>query len=191
MANVPTSEITLLLNQWQAGDRGAEEKLWPVIYGELEALASSALRRKGGSPTLETTDLLNEACLRLLGKSDREWPDRGHFFAFAARVMRRILVDHERRRRAAKRKGVIVETPPQRLADPSSDRDFGVLEIDQALTRLVELSPRYGSLVELRFFGGLSVGEAAVALQISKATAVRDWRAAKVWLYGQLESGAG
>ncbi len=185
-----TAEITLLLHQWQAGDRRAEEKLWPVVYGELEVLASSALRRRGGSPTLQTTDLMQEACLRLLGSSDRLWPDRGHFFAFASKVMRRILVDHERRRRAAKRNGSIVGAPSQ-IADPSSGRAFDVLEIDQALTRLAELSPRYGRLVVLRFFGGLSVGEAAVALQISKATAVRDWRSAKSWLYGQLTSTAG
>ncbi len=186
-----TADITLLLEQWQAGDRAAEKELWPMLYPELEALASSSLRRRGGSPTLQTSELLNEACLRLLGRSDREWPSRGHFFAFAAKVMRHVLVDHARRHQAAKRDGEICRTPPGLLADPSSGRAFGVLEIDQALSRLSEISRRSGRLVELRFFGGLSVGEAAAVLQISKATAVLEWRAARAWLYGQLQSASG
>ncbi len=128
MAIEPTAEITLLLQRWQAGDRGAEEKLWPILYDELEGLASSALRRGAGRQTLQTTELLNEACVRMLGRSERTWPHRGRFFAFAAKVMRRILVDHARRRQAEKRRGVVVETPPQRIADPSSNGDFGVLE---------------------------------------------------------------
>ncbi len=191
MSHVMTAEITLLLNRWQAGDRAAEEQLWPIIYGELETLAASALRRKAGKQTLQTTELLNEACLRLLGNSDLAWPHRGHFFACAAQVMRRVLVDRERRRWAAKRRGEVVETPAERIADPSSERTYGVLEIDQALGRLAEINPRHGSLVELRFFGGLSVGEAAAALGISKATAVRDWRVARAWLYGQLQGTGG
>jgi len=190
-ASRSTAELTLLLHRWQAGESEAEKKLWPILYGELEALASGALRRRGGSPTLQTADLLNEACLRLLGSSDCFWQHRGHFFAFAATVMRHVLVDHVRRRQAAKRQGAFVETPPEMIADPGSGRAFGVLEIDQALTRLAEISPRYGRLVELRFFGGLSVDEAAVELEISKATAIRDWRAARAWLYGQLRSTAG
>ncbi len=189
--NVAMAEITLLLNRWQAGDHTAEEELWPILYGELEALATSALRRRGGNATLQTTELLNEACLRLVGRTDLAWPHRGHFFAFAAKVMRRVLVDHARRRQAVKRKCAIDATPAERIADPSSDRAYGVLEIDQALSRLAEMNPRSGNLVELRFFGGLSVDEAAVALQISKATAVRDWRAARAWLYGELKSPGG
>ncbi len=190
MADVRTAEITLLLGQWQAGDQAAEEKLWPILYPELEALASSSLRRVGGSPTLQTTELLNESCLRLLGSSDLGWASRGHFFAFASKVMRRVLVDRARRRQAAKRQGETCATPPGKLADPSSGRVFGVLEIDQALYRLSEISPRSGSLIELRFFGGLSVEEAASALGISKATAVREWRAARAWLYGELAGSA-
>ncbi len=191
MVDVSTAEITLLLQRWRAGDREAEEKLWPILYGELKGLASAALCRRGRSQTLQTTELVNEACLRLLGSSGPTWPDRGHFFAFAAKVMRHILVDHARQRRAVKRRGVIVDMPLQLLADLSSDRAFSVLEIDQALRRLAEIRPRYCNVVELRFFGGLSVAEAALALGISKATAVREWRAAKAWLYGQLKSNGG
>ncbi len=191
MGNAPAADITLLLRQWQAGNHEAEEQLWPILYAELEALATRALRRRGGNPTLQTTELLNEACLRLVGSTDLAWPHRGHFFAFASKVMRRVLVDHARRRRAAKRQGEIDPTPPERIADPSSERAYGVLEIDQALGRLSEINPRYGGLVELRFFGGLSVAEAAVVLGTSKATAVRDWRAARAWLYGELQSTAG
>ncbi len=185
------ADITLLLNRWQTGDDTAEQELWPILYAELEALASSSLRRGGRAQTLQTTELLNEACLRIVGGRDRAWPSRGHFFAFAAKVMRRVLVDHARRRQAAKRRGESADTPPGMIADPSSDRAFGVLEIDRALGRLTEISPRYGNLVELRFFGGLSVGEAAAALEISKATAVRDWRAARAWLFGELQSAGG
>lgn len=191
MPNASTNEITLLLERWQGGDRAAEKALWSILYPELKTLASSALRRKGGSPTLQTTDLVNEACVRLLGRSDLSWPSRGHFFAFAAKIMRRVLVDHARRRLAAKRRGEIVEASEGFLADPSAERRFGVLEIDQALSRLSEISPRSGSLVELRFFGGLSVAEAAQALDISRATAVREWSSARAWLYGELQSVGG
>lgn len=184
----PGSEITLLLGRWQAGDHAAQEELWAILYPELETLVSRALG-SGGRTALQTMDLLNEACLHLLGRPDLAWPSRGHFFAFAAKVMRRVLIDQARRRQSAKRKGeILLDTPAEQIADPKAGHAFDALEVDRAITRLTELNPRTGGLVELRFFGGLSVGEAARALGISKATAVREWRAARAWLYGQLLS---
>ncbi|HYC92039.1 MAG TPA: ECF-type sigma factor [Thermoanaerobaculia bacterium] len=180
------AEITLLLQRWQAGDRDREGELWTILYSELASLASSMLRRAGGRSSLEPEELLNETCLHLLRRPDLSWPSHGHFFAYASRVMHSILMDHGRRSRAAKRSVEIGETLPETLADPRADRAFGALDIDQALTRLARISPRASSLIELRFWRGLPVGEAATALNISKATAVREWQAARSWLHDQL-----
>ena len=179
--------MTRLLRAWQAGDPEAEDDLWPLVYGELRTLAASAIGRRGSGLTLETTELVNEACVRLLGEADLSWPDRAHFFAFAAQVMRNVLVDHARRRRAGKRRGEIVDEPIDRIAEPGSDRAADVVAIDEALSRLEEIRPRLARLVELRFFGGLSIDEAAAVLEISRATAIRDWQTAKAWLYGELK----
>ena len=179
-------EITVLLQRWQAGDRDREGELWAVLYSELAGLASSMLRRAGGRQALEPEELSNETCLHLLRRPDLSWPSHGHFFAYASRVMHSILMDHGRRSRAAKRRVEIGETPPESLADARADRAFTSLDIDQALTRLARISPRASSLIELRFWEGLPVGEAATALRISKATAVREWQAARSFLHDQL-----
>jgi RNA polymerase sigma factor (TIGR02999 family) len=186
----PTSGATLetLLQRWQSGDRDEADGLWPILYRELEGLASSLLRHSGGRTTLEVGELLNESCLRLLRRPNLTWPSSGHFFAFAAQVMRRILLDQTRRRRAAKRQAERSEPPPESIADPRTDHASGALDIDQLLTRLKEISPRAGRLVELRFFTGLPVDQAATVLRISKATAIREWQAARAWLYDQLQS---
>ena len=147
------------------------------------------LRRGGGRSPFEPEELLNETCLHLL-RRDGSLAEPGHFFAYASRVMHSILMDHGRRSRAAKRRVEIDGTPPETLADPRADRAFRELDIDQALTRLARISPRASSLIELRFREGLSVGEAAVALHISKATAVREWQTARSWLHNQLHGGA-
>jgi len=182
----PEDEITFLLQRWQAGDRDREGELWAILYPELAGLASGMLRRAGGSALMEPEELSNETCLHLLHRSDLSWPSHGHFFAYASRVMRSILIDHGRRSRAVKRGVETGETPPETIADPRADRAFGSLDIDQALTRLASISPRASSLIELRFWEGLPVGEAATALKISKATAVREWQAARSWLHDQL-----
>jgi RNA polymerase sigma factor (TIGR02999 family) len=185
----PEAEITLLLQRWQAGDRDREGELWAILYSELAVLASRMLRRAGGLPSLEPEELSNETCLHLLRRPDLSWPSHGHFFAYASRVMHSILMDQGRRSRAAKRRVEIDGAPPETFADPRADRAFKALDIDQALTRLARISPRASSLIELRFWEGLPVGEAATALHISKATAVREWQAARSWLHDQLRGG--
>ena len=178
-------DVTVLLQRWQAGDRDREGELWAILYSELAGLASRMLRR-GGRSSLEPEELLNETCLHLLRRPDLSWPSHGHFYAYASRVMHSILTDHGRRSRAAKRRVEIDGTPPESVADPRAHRAFGSLDIDQALSRLARISPRASSLIELRFWEGLPVGEAATVLHISKATAVREWQAARSWLHDQL-----
>lgn len=183
-------DITLLLQEWQAGGRDHEGELWSVLYAELAELAAHMLRRMGRQSLLEAAELSNETCLHLLRRPDLSWPSPGHFFAYARRVMYSILVDHVRRTGAAKRRVDIGDAPAETVADPRGDRAYRALDLDQALARLAAISPRAISLIELRFWEGLPVGEAATALQISKATAVREWQAARSWLHGQLDAGA-
>ncbi len=186
---VPSAhEITRLLRDWRGGDDHAQEQLWPVIYSELKILARSVLKR-GASPDLGATTLVHEAYLRLVGSSSEvDWNDRGHFFAIAARAMRFVLVDEARRRLAKKREGEApVAELPEDTVDPTSHRPEDVLAVHEALDRLAEINPRYEKLVEARYFAGLSLDEAAEALGVSRATVVRDWRAVRIWLYGELQ----
>lgn len=186
----PSLSITGLLRQWRAGDQEVEPQLWRLVYQELKGLARHIRRGKGGWPKSSTTTLVHEACLRLLG-SDVGFNDRGHFFAMAARAMRFLLVDEARRRLAQKRDG---EEPgaeiPESAAGPAVQPPAEVLAVHQALERLAALNPRYEQLVELRYFAGLSIDETAAAMQVSRPTVVRDWRAAKTWLYGELRTHA-
>ena len=183
-------EITRLLREWRHGSEAAEAELWPVLYGELRSLARGVLRGQGGWRRLGTTTLVHEAYLRLVGSAPGiDWNDRGHFFAVAARAMRFILVDEARRRLSRKRGG---DAPPaaedSEPADPVEHRPEDVLAVHQALERLARIHPRYEKLVEMRYFAGLSVDEAAEALGVSRPTVVRDWQAARTWLYGELRS---
>ncbi len=182
-------DITRMLRDWRDGSRQAQEELWPVIYRELKTLARSVLRRGAGAPRLGATTLVHEAYLRLVGSSSEvDWNDRSHFFAVAARAMRFVLVDEARRRLAKKREGEEAMTLlPDDAADPTSHRPEDVLAVHQALGRLAEINPRYEKLVEARYFAGLSLDEAAEALDVSRPTVVRDWRAARTWLYGELQ----
>ncbi|HEX4960430.1 MAG TPA: ECF-type sigma factor [Thermoanaerobaculia bacterium] len=183
--------ITLLLRQCRAGSSEAEQELWPVLYRELKILARSVLRGRGGRPRLGATTLVHEAYLRLLGPaaSGLEWNDRGHFFAVAARAMRFVLVDEARRRLAGKRDGVDTRAEiPEDAVDPTGQPPEDVLAVHGALERLAKIHPRYEQLVEMRYFAGLSVDETADALGVSRPTVVRDWRAARTWLYGELHS---
>ncbi|MEM9596035.1 MAG: ECF-type sigma factor [Acidobacteriota bacterium] len=178
--------VTRLFSQWVSGDEDVADELLPYIYDELRGLAGSYLRRDGAGPTLQPTELVHEAFLRLLG-SDAEAANRVHFFALAAQVMRRYLVDRARRRLAQKRfdprDRVTLSTDAAVVGGDPVD----VLDLHRALERFVDIAPRAARLVELRFFCGLTLPEAAQAEGISRATAARDWEAARVWLAGELQ----
>ena len=160
----------------------------PIVYGELRVLANRALR--GGRPgqTLQTTALVNEAYLRLVGQERTRWQNRGHFLAIAAQAMRRVLVDHARRRAAAKRGGREIRVTLEDVADDAAaGRDLEVLAVDEALKELEKVDPQLARLVELRFFAGLSVAETAEALGVSPATVGREWSTARAWLHRELK----
>ena len=181
--------ITLLLRRCREGSPAAEQELWPVLYRELKILARSVLRGRAGRPRLGTTTLVHEAYLRLLGPAaaDLEWNDRGHFFAVAARAMRFVLVDDARRRLAGKRDGVDTRAEiPEDAVDPIVQPPEDVLAVHGALERLARIHPRYEQLVEMRYFAGLSVEQAAESLGLSRATAYRHWTFARAWLRQEL-----
>lgn len=175
-------DVTRLLAELSAGDPAALPKLMPLVYEELRALANRALRRERSDHTLATTALVNEAYLRLVDQRNPHWRHRTHFFAVAAQLMRRILVDHARGRRAAKRGGGQARVALDDAVDLAEGRAVDLIALDEALTRLAELDPQQGRLVELRFFGGLTLEETAAALEISLATVKREWTSAKAWL---------
>lgn len=178
------SRVTQLLRAWQRGDAGASDELAPVVYDELRHLAASRLRNERGSHTLQATALVHEAWLRLADQR-ADWQNRAHFFAIAARAMRRILVDHARRRATAKRglaaTGVPIDDVMDLLAAPMPDDRL--LALDEALDRLAALDARQAQVVELRFFAGLSVEDAADLLEISSTTIKREWATARAWLF--------
>lgn len=179
--------VTHLLRQWSAGDRDAAEKVLPLVYDELRRIAASQLRQERSDHTLQATAIVHEAYLRLSEQSSLRWPSRSHFYAFAAHLIRRVLVDHARTRNRAKRGGElqrITVAEIEELAEAGESPDLEAL--DDALTALEELDPRKAAVVELRFFAGLSIEETAGQLGISPKTVVREWRYAKAWLYEEL-----
>lgn len=186
-------QITLLLERARRGDRRVADELMPLIYDELRRLAQHHLSHEGAGHTLQATALVNETYLRLVG-SDCSWQDRAHFFAVAATTIRRILVQHARRKNSVKRGGdrLRVDLDPADLQRQSDDIDDRVLAVDEALNRLAEMDPDKARLVELRFFAGLTVEEAAEAMGISPRTAAREWQVARAWLSRELveEGGA-
>jgi RNA polymerase sigma-70 factor, ECF subfamily len=187
------ADITRLLQQWQAGDRGALDQLIPLVYHELRAIASRHVRREWREGALQTTALVHEAYLKLVGQRDGDWQNRAHFFAIAAQVMRRILLDDARRARREKRGGAATPVTLEGTAMPAPESPVDVIDLlalDRALTQLEQLDPAQARLVELRFFGGLTVEEAATVLGISPATVKREWAVAKGWLHQVLKSGA-
>jgi RNA polymerase sigma factor (TIGR02999 family) len=187
MSGGPDVELTLLLKAWSAGDQKALEDLVPHIQRELHRLASRYMVGERANHPLQTTALINEAYIRLIEWKNVQWQNRSHFFAVAAQMMRRILVDAARAREGSKRSGGTVETAfnEQSLASPQRAPDL--VALDDALTRLAQLDPRKSKIVELRFFGGLSLQETAAALQISDRTILREWNLAKAWLYRELK----
>ncbi|MGH9872520.1 MAG: sigma-70 family RNA polymerase sigma factor [Pyrinomonadaceae bacterium] len=187
----PPSNVTELLRNWSDGDKKAQEQLFQIVYHELHRQAAHYLRREHSGLSLQTTDLIHEAYLRLVDQKHIEWQNRLHFFAIAARVMRHILVDHARSRQAAKRGGSDIHLPLEEAMAvlPGPDLDF--VALDEALTRLAQIDPRQSQIVELRFFSGLSVEETANVLEVSDRTVKRDWNVAKAWLRRELSRSGG
>ena len=191
MAHAQTSETTLLLRAWAEGDRAALEQLTPRVYAELRRIAGYCMQNERPGRTLQTTALVHEAYLRLIDVNNVNWEHRAHFFAVSAQIMRRILVDRARGRATAKRGGGMPrvnldEIALDEIADVSSGRGNELIALDEALERLAELDPRKARIIELRFFGGLSVEETAAVLKVSPDTVMRDWRLARSWLLLEL-----
>lgn len=182
----PLSDVTGMLQAWSDGDAHALDDLLPVVYAELHRLAKSRLRRERGDHTLQATALVNEAYVRLVGQSRIHWLNRAQFFGTAAEIMRRILVDHARERRSAKRGGGATRVELDDALGAVEARDVDVLALDLALERLEQLDARQGRLVVLRFFGGLTIDEVAGVLAMSPATVKREWLTAKMWLRREL-----
>jgi RNA polymerase sigma-70 factor (ECF subfamily) len=175
--------VTELLTAWCSGSPEAEQRLITAVYRELRRIAGRYLRRERDGHTLQPTALVNEAYLRLVGQQRLDWKNRGHFFAIASREMRRVLVDHARKRRAAKRDGFAGEPVTlSDVADPKNSGDVDVLSLHEAMTDLAQLDPRQAELVELRYFGGLTLEEIGAAAAVSPATVKRELTAAKLWL---------
>jgi RNA polymerase sigma-70 factor, ECF subfamily len=180
-------EVTQLLLAWGNGDEEALSRLTPLIYGELHRLAQSYMRREQKGHTLQATALVNEAYLKLVDSSRVRWQNRAHFVAVAAQLMRRILVDFARSRRYHKRGGDWRKTTLAEGLGIVANVDSDLVGLDDALQELAKLDPRKARVVDLRFFGGLSLEETAEALQVSTDTVGRDWRAAKAWLKRELK----
>jgi RNA polymerase sigma factor (TIGR02999 family) len=177
-----------MLRDWSNGDKKAHDQLFRAVYNELHRLAAGYLRHEHPGLSLQTTDLIHEAYLRLIDQHV-EWQNRLHFFGIAGQVMRRILVDHARSRQAAKRGGSAIRLPLEEaiVGLPGQDLDF--VALDEALARLAEMDSQQGQIVELRFFSGLSVEETAKVLDVSERTVKRDWNVAKAWLRRELSRG--
>lgn len=179
--------MTQLLRAWTGGSDQALEALLPLVEGELRRLARGYLARERKDHTLQTTALVNEAFVRLVDARSIPWQDRAHFLGIAARLMRRVLVDHARTRGYRKRGGDLQRVSLDEAMVVSRDLDVNLLALDRALDRLAEADPRKVRVIEMRFFGGLTVEETAEALQVSTDTVKRDWRLAKLWLLRDLE----
>jgi RNA polymerase sigma factor (TIGR02999 family) len=183
-----THRVTQLLVDWSNGNRAALEELMPLVYDDLRRLARRYMLREGLGHSLQTTGLVNEAYLRLVDQKNVRWQSRAHFFGIAAQLMRRILVDHARTRQRIKRGGGAFRVSMDEAEAVALEKPTDLLALDEALTRLSELDGRKSRIVELRFFGGLSIEETAVVLQVSLGTVMHDWTLAKAWLYRALSS---
>jgi RNA polymerase sigma factor (TIGR02999 family) len=175
-----------MLADLERGDRAAAEKLLPLVYDQLRAVADSFFRRQPSDHTLQPTALVHEAYLRLVNRKDEKWGSRAHFFAVASKAMRQILINHAERRAAAKRGGDRQKLTLNEDLTPAPQGDVDLLALDEALTELSALSERMGRVVELRFFGGLTVEEVAHVLNVSKRTVEGDWQMARTWLSREL-----
>jgi RNA polymerase sigma-70 factor (ECF subfamily) len=183
---VSTHEVTRLLQAWRAGDDAALEQLMPLVYDELHRLARRYMAAEQSGHTLQTTALVHEAYLRLVDAKGIDWQNRAHFFAICARLMRRILVDFARSRNYQKREGNFAHIQLEEAATVSAVVGSELLAVDEALKQLAAVDTRKSEVVEMRFFGGLTVEEIAAALQVSSETVMRDWKLAKAWLLREL-----
>jgi RNA polymerase sigma factor (TIGR02999 family) len=186
MIDEPEPDVTDLLREWNQGNKQVLDRLMPLVMSELRRLARRHLARERAGHTLQPTALVNELYVKLIDRKRVSWEDRAHFFAFAARTMRRILVDHARSQHAAKRGSGVTAISLDEAIDVPGRRDVDLIALDDALTALARLDPRQSRLVELRFFGGLSTTEAAEVLGVGVATVGRDWASAKAWLFREL-----
>lgn len=180
-----SGELTRLLQSWSSGDESARDAVVPLLYSELRRRAAALLKQEGRAHTFSPTDLANEAYLRIV-RQMTHWKNREQFFAVAAKLMRRILVDHARARKAAKRGRALRVTFVEGLVAAATPEPVDLVELDEALAELAHLDARQEQLVELRFFGGLSHDESAAAMGISTSTAKREWAMAKAWLYRRI-----
>ena len=177
-------ELTLNLIEWRNGNAAALEKILPVVYEELKRTARRYLRRERGDISIQTTELINEAYLKLVEQRETDWQNRAHFFAVAAKVIRNLLVDHARRKQFAKRNGRTIALDEIQIASPETT--VNLLSLDEALNNLAKVDERKSRIVELRFFGGLSTDETAQVLGLAEITVKREWLKAKAWLYEEL-----
>jgi RNA polymerase sigma-70 factor (ECF subfamily) len=183
------ADVTRILHEWKGGNREALDRLIPIVYDELRTIASRQLAREWRHDRLQTTTVVNEAYVKLFAQRQVDWQNRGHFFAIAAQLMRRILVDHARRELREKHGGGAIHVELDEALSKPAESPVDVLDavaLDAALQKLEALDPEQGRIVELRFFGGLTVEETAAALGISPATVKREWAIAKGWLYREL-----
>ena len=180
------ADVTQLLKAWTAGDETALEKLTPLVYQQLHRAAQRYMARERHGHSLQATALVNEVYIRLVDCGDVDWEDRAHFFAVSAQLMRRILIDFARSRGYQKRGGGVVNVPLDEAATVCSESDPNLLALDDALKALATVDARKSKVVELRFFGGLSIEETAAVLKVSVETIVRDWRLSKAWLAREL-----
>ena len=185
----PRGEVSQLLRAWSEGNRSALDKLTPIVYDELRRLARRYVKRERPGHSLQTTALVNEAYMRLVNYKRMQWQNRAHFFAVSAQLMRRILVEHARRHNL-KRGGGVQHVSLEEAAVVGGGRAPDLVALDDAMHALARLDPRKVQVVELRFFGGLSVPETAEVLKVAPVTVMRDWSTAKAWLYREMTSGA-
>ena len=189
MTTPSTTDVRQLLAAWSDGDNDAFNQLMPLVYDELHQMAHRYLRRERSDHTLQTTALVNEAYLKMVGQKEQHWQSRAHFFAVAANVMRQILVDYARAQNRARRGGATQQVPLDEALIVSNGRAAELLLLDDALHSLAQFDARKSRIAELRYFGGLSVEETAVVLNISAVTVMREWRVTKAWLLQAMSKG--
>ncbi len=180
------NQVTQILHDWSGGDAGAPERLMPLVYDEMRRIARSFISKERPGHTLQPTALANEAYLRLVGQNSVSWQSRAHFYSVAASMMRRVLIDHARARATEKRGGATICLSIEDVQVPVEDRAASVVAMDEALERLSQFSERGSKVVEMRFFAGMSDEEIAEVLGVSTRTVLRDWKAARLWLFREL-----